>query len=131
MAPEPDSEVPDRHMCRSSRTCAGRLLAMVRAEPLLALLVACGVVCVLAPVWIGRYVPLLDYPNHLSMVFVWFHLNNPAWNFAPFYTINLPPLPYWAHYGVVYALSYLVGPELGQKLFLSATLLGFPLALAV
>src|SRR5207237_9486731 len=69
--------------------------------------------------------------NHLSMVLVLFLLKDPYWFFAPFYPVNLPPLPYWAHYGMVYALSFVVGPELAQKLFLSAALLAFPLALAV
>ena len=87
------------------RAARGSLLEAVRAEPLTAALFIAATLSTLLPVWIGRYVPLLDYPNHLSVTFVWRHLGDPYWNFAPYYTTHLVPLPYWVGYGVVYLLS--------------------------
>ena len=83
------------------------------------------------PVWIGRYLPLLDYPNHLSNVFVWRHLSDPAYGFSRFYQLHLVPLPYWVQYGAVYLLAFPFGEETAQKLFLTLALLSLPLAVAL
>lgn len=32
----------------------------------------------LLPIWMGRYVPLLDYPAHLANLYIFRHLNDPA-----------------------------------------------------
>lgn len=73
----------------------------------------------LLPIWIGRYVPLLDYPAHLANLYIFRHLNDPALGFSQYYETNLAPLPYWVQYGIEYGLSIFVGEELAQKLFLS------------
>src|SRR5207237_5919653 len=96
-----------------------------------AILFALATVATALPVWIGRYVPLLDYPNHLSIVFVWRHLTDPAWGFAPWYRTHLVPLPYWAQYASVYALSIPLGVEAAQKVFLTAALLSLPAGTAL
>jgi hypothetical protein len=107
------------------------LRAFARREPLLAGLFAAATIALLAPIWIGRYVPLLDYPNHLSIVFVWRHLSDPAWGFAPWYQTHLVPLPYWGLYGPVYVLSLLFNEETAQKLALSGALLALPVGVAL
>jgi hypothetical protein len=103
---------------------------MMRDRLFLALFLAASIATAV-PLWVGRYVPLMDYPNHLSMTFVWFHLGEPAWGFAPFYEVNPIPMPYWAHYICVYLLSFLFQPELAQKIFLTAALLALPPSLAL
>ena len=108
-----------------------RILECARREPVTFALFVVASVAVILPVWIGRYLPLLDYPNHLSMVFVWRHLHDPQWNFAPFYDVHFPPLPYWAQYAMVYGFSLLVGVEAAQKVFLSLFLLLLPLSVAL
>jgi hypothetical protein len=82
------------------------------------------------PVWIGRYLPLVDYPNHLSNVFVLFNLHRPEWNFAAFYAPSLVPLPYWLHYASTWLLSFLFGPETAFKVVLSLMLLALPAGVA-
>ncbi len=107
------------------------LAGFARAEPLLASLFFLAAIAVVLPVWIGRYVPLLDYPNHLSLVFVWFHLKDPGWNFAPYYSTHLVPLPYWGQYGAVFLLAFLFGVEIAQKVFLTLALLALPAGVAL
>ena len=48
----------------------------------------------LLPVWLVRYPPLLDYPNHLARGFVLAHLNDPAFHFRGFYRAEWGPYPY-------------------------------------
>lgn len=80
------------------------------------------------PIWIARYLPLLDLPNHLAAITVWHYHDDPAWNFAQYYDLNLVPLPYWAHYYTVHLLTYVTrSVELANKIFLSGYALAVPL----
>ena len=108
----------------------GDLARFARREPGLALLFVLASAVNISPLWVGRYVPLLDYANHLSNVFVWFHLHDPAWNFERYYATSLAPVPYWAQYGTVYLLGCVVGVELAHKLFLTVAILALPPAVA-
>ncbi len=85
----------------------------------------------LLPIWIGRYVPLLDYPAHLANLFVWRHLDDPMFGFSRYYDTNLAPLPYWVQYGIEYGLATVFGEELAQKLFLSLAIVGLPASVAL
>ncbi|HZS35977.1 MAG TPA: hypothetical protein VFF06_04085, partial [Polyangia bacterium] len=78
------------------------------------------------PIWIGRYLPLLDLPNHLSAIAVWHYHDDPRFDFAQHYALNLKPLPYWAHYYVVHLLAYVFGVEGGNRIFLTAYALALP-----
>jgi hypothetical protein len=79
------------------------------------------------PIWIARYLPLLDEPNHLSAVAVWHYLKDPSWNFDQYYSLNLVPLPYWFHYYTVHLLTYVThSVEVANKLFLTAYVLAVP-----
>lgn len=78
------------------------------------------------PLWVGRYLPLLDVPNHLASVMVWRYYDDPRYDFQPYYTLNLVPLPYWAHYGFLYLLAPLTGLEVANKIFLSLYAVALP-----
>ncbi len=82
-----------------------------------------------APLWIAKYLPLLDLPNHLAAVAVWHYHDDPKWDFARFYDLNLVPLPYWAHYYTVHLLTYVThSVELSNKIFLTGYALALPWA---
>ncbi len=83
-------------------------------------------VATVLPLWIGRYLPLLDIPNHLSAIAVWHYYDDPRFDFAKYYTLNLKPLPYWAHYYLCHLLAYPFGVETANKLFLTAYAVGLP-----
>lgn len=102
-----------------------------RRDPLLLVLVVLAAVATVLPLWVGRYVPLLDYPNHLSWIFLWQRLHDPAWGFAEHYTTNYAPLPYWIQYGSEYLMAQLIGADQAQRLFTALCLLGLPAALAL
>ncbi len=93
-----------------------------------ALLLLC--IATVAPLWVGRYPPLLDYPNHLSNLFIWRHLHDAKFRFDQYYTTNLLPLPYWTQYTIEYPISFVVGVESAQKIFISLSMLGLPFAVA-
>ena len=79
------------------------------------------------PIWIVKYLPLLDLPNHLTAVAVWHYHDDPEWDFARFYKLNLVPLPYWAHYYTVHLLTYVTrSVEVANKIFLTAYALALP-----
>jgi hypothetical protein len=81
----------------------------------------------IAPIWVARYLPLLDLPNHLTAVAVWHYYDKPDWHFAEHYQLNLVPLPYWAHYYTVHLLTYVTGSvEVANKIFLSIYALAVP-----
>lgn len=80
-----------------------------------------------APIWWVQYLPLLDLPNHLAAITVWHYHDDPRWDFARFYDLNLAPLPYWAHYFTVHLLTYLTrSVEIANRLFLTAYALAVP-----
>jgi hypothetical protein len=81
------------------------------------------------PIWIGKYLPLLDINNHLSAVAVWHYHDDPAWNLSQYYDLNLVPLPYWAHYYSVHLLTYVVRSVIvANKIFLTAYAIAVPVA---
>lgn len=102
-----------------------------RRSAIWVLLFALASAACVSPIWVGRYLPLLDYPNHLAEVFIWRRLHDPQWNFEPFYKTRFVPSPNWAQYLIVYALGALVGDEAGQKLLLSLAVLALPLSVAL
>lgn len=86
----------------------------------------CALATVL-PIWIAKYLPLLDLPNHLAAVAVWHYHDDPKWDFARFYDLNLVPLPYWAHYYAVHLLTYVTrSVEIANKIFLTGYALALP-----
>ena len=97
-----------------------------RQEPWLTLAFSVLMIATVLPIWIGRYLPLLDLPNHLSAIAVWHYYDDPRFDFAKYYTLNLKPLPYWAHYYVCHLLAYAFGVESANRLFLSAYAIGLP-----
>ena len=85
-------------------------------------------VALLAPLWLVRYPPLLDYPNHLASSFVLAHLADPAKQFNQFYTAEWGPYPYLAKDVFLLALMRVVPAETAGRLFLSLCVLALPLA---
>jgi len=67
-------------------------------------LVAALAVLLLLPLWVVRYPPLLDYPDHLARSFIIFHLDDPTCRFRSFYSTEWgaypKPLPAFAEYSV-------------------------------
>ncbi len=82
----------------------------------------------LAPVWIVRYPPLVDYPNNLARVFVLGHMNDPRFDFRQFYAANWGIYPYLMVDLALVRLQWFMPVELAGRLMLSLCLLAVPLA---
>lgn len=101
--------------------------ARQRVDGWLVAAVAVSALATVAPIWIAKYLPLLDLPNHLAAVAIWHYHDDPNWDFARFYDLNLVPLPYWAHYYTVHLLTYVTrSVEVANKIFLTAYALALP-----
>jgi hypothetical protein len=84
---------------------------------------------VLIPVWSQRLLPMLDTPNHLALVRGWHSYYDPSYHIAEFYDLRIRIVPYFLFYWSIHMLMYLFSIEVANKLFLSAYLILFPLAI--
>jgi hypothetical protein len=84
-------------------------------------------VCTLVPLWVPRYLPLLDLPNHIDAIAIWHRYYDPTWRYSEYYDLNLLPVPYWGYFFPVHMMSYLVPIEVANKIYLSAYALALPL----
>ncbi len=89
-------------------------------------LLLCGVL--LAPIWVVKYPPLLDYPNHLARSFVLAHLADPRFHFSSYYGADWGFYPYLAMDVIVLGLESFLPVQLAGRIFLSLCLLALPLA---
>jgi hypothetical protein len=83
-----------------------------------------------APFWAGRFLPLLDLPQHLGLAAVLARAGDRSSPLAAYYAIDPWPTPYWGYYGSMWALTRIFPLELANRLVLTAYAVGFPLACA-
>lgn len=87
-----------------------------------------GCAALLLPLWIVRYPPLLDYPNHLASSFVLAHLHDPGFHFADQYRADWSFSPFLAADAVLVGLQRLVPVEWAGRILLSICVLAMPLS---
>ena len=75
------------------------------------LLVAGLAASLLLPLWVVRYPPLLDYPDHLARSFIIFHLDDPAYRFRTLYSTQWGPFPYLGMDVMLIGLQHLLPAE--------------------
>jgi hypothetical protein len=116
-----------RPVARLAAGARARVRGLVARDPLLAALFALLWICTLLPLWIPRFLPLLDLPNHLDAIAIWHRFSDPSWGYQKFYRLNLLPLPYWGYFLPVHLMSYVLPIEYANKVYLSAYSLALPL----
>jgi len=89
-----------------------------------ALLVAAAV----WPFWAGRFLPLLDLPQHLGLATVIARHGDPATRFAEIYSVDGRVTPYWGYYGAMRWLLFLFSPETANRILLSAYAAALPVS---
>lgn len=83
----------------------------------------------ISPIWVSRFLPLDDEPNHLSALYIWRTLaSDPSSPLRAFYEASVHPVPYALHYLIAFALAALCDVETAHKLALCVYVLGLPLA---
>lgn len=100
----------------------------LRTLPWFGVSLAAAGVAVAAPLWMTRYVPAVDVPEHLFLIRVLDELSASGSPYASVYVAR-PGFTYLAVYYPVLGLGRLVGIELAMRLFLSLVLAAFPLSL--
>jgi hypothetical protein len=87
-----------------------------------------GCVALLVPLWIVRYPPLLDYPNHLASSFVLAHLHDPQFRFSEWYRADWALTPYVATDATLVVVQQLLPVEVAGRLVLSVCVIALPLS---
>jgi len=85
-------------------------------------------VILLAPIWLVKYPPLLDFPNHLARTFVLTHLHDAAFHFQQFYSADWGLYPYLLMDLSLLGLQRIFPVFLAGRIFLSFCVLALPLA---
>jgi hypothetical protein len=80
------------------------------------------------PLWIVKYPPLIDYPNHLARAYVLHHMNDPQEIFSGWYAPDWGPNPYLVVDVLLQALQYPFGIYVAGRLLLTLCVLAVPLA---
>jgi hypothetical protein len=89
------------------------------AVALVSVAIAAAVVLLLLPLWIVKYPPLLDYPNHLARVFILTHINDPNYQFSEYYTATIGPYPYLTMDVLLMGLQKFTSIVTGGRIILS------------
>jgi hypothetical protein len=80
-----------------------------------------------APLWVGRFLPLLDLPQHLAITTVLLHHDDPAWQLAPYFEPQRGELtPYWAHYLALEWLGRVMPVDVAARVFLTLYVFALP-----
>jgi peptidylprolyl isomerase len=93
------------------------------------LVLGCAALSVAVPLCLARYVPFVDYPDHLAQIATIANINDPR--FAPYYELALGKSQYFSFYLPAALLAKMFGTEIGTRIALIAALAGLPLAVAV
>jgi hypothetical protein len=82
-----------------------------------------------APLWVGRFLPLLDLPQHLAITTVLLRHDDPAWRLAAYFEPQRAELtPYWAHYLALEWLGRLMPVDVAARAFLTLYVFALPWA---
>ena len=82
-----------------------------------------------APLWVGRFLPLLDLPQHLAITTVLLRHDDPAWLLAGYFEPQRGELtPYWAHYLALEGLGHLMPVDAAARVFLTLYVFALPWA---
>ncbi len=88
-----------------------------------------GAALMAAPLWVGRYLPLLDLPQHLALATVFARHGDPAWMLFPYYEPQPGELtPYWTHYLALGGLGRVMTVEAAARVLVTLYVAALPWA---
>ncbi len=89
-----------------------------------------GLLAAVAPLWAGRYLPLVDLPQHLHLISVLHRLEDPTTLYPSVFAARGELTPYLGYYHLVSLLHWLLPLDAANRVFFTAWVAGLPLALA-
>ncbi len=81
------------------------------------------------PLWLTKYLPIEDLPQHLAAVRVLHSYHDPHFGFEPYFELALFHTQYLAYYLAADGLSYLMDPELANRVLMTGCVISTPYAL--
>ncbi|HID63287.1 MAG TPA: hypothetical protein EYP49_11190, partial [Anaerolineae bacterium] len=106
-----------------------RKLDLVSEQALIVGITAVLIVVNLLPIWLVRFPPLQDYPNHLLSAHIVAHYNDPNFDYAQNFVLSWRPIPNVLGTLIMAGLARIVPTFLAGKLFLSLYIILFPLSI--
>ena len=91
-------------------------------------LCACAAIAAIVPLWIGRFLPYQDAPQHIAAIRVLADYHTPGFAFEKWFEIDLVRSQYLGFYLPAAILARVWGPEAACRLVLSAIALALPAA---
>jgi hypothetical protein len=89
-------------------------------------LVAALVLAIL-PLWVVRYLPMVDLPQHLAQADMWVKMGDPAWRWRDLFVLDYFT-PYLLGYLIVRAVALVSSLDVGFRVLVSGIAIAFPLA---
>ena len=83
----------------------------------------------LLPIWLFAYFPTQDGPSHIYNSQVLREYWNPEYGFQMFYNINWHLFPNWLSHFALAVLMGVFSPFIAEKVYLSAYVIFFPIAI--
>ena len=93
-----------------------------------ALFALCSILLV-APLWLVRYPPMIDLPQHAAQIYLLRHLDDPGAGYREVFQVNWLT-PYYFGYSIAWLLSHAMSITNALRLEITVAQLGIPLALA-
>jgi len=81
------------------------------------------------PIWLVNFLPFVDLPQHLNFVHILRNYHNPDLNYNKIYSLRLFPMHNTLHLFFNYLLSLVFPLEIANKIYVTISILLFPLAL--
>ena len=111
-----------------SDTLYARKLDLISERALIVGITAVLILVNLLPIWLVRFPPLQDYPNHLLSAHIIAHYNDPNFDYAQNFIPSWRPIPNMLGTLLMTGLACVVATPLAGKLFLSLYIILFPLS---
>lgn len=82
----------------------------------------------IVPLWVGRWLPFLDLPQHLGLAAIVSRLGDPAAGYQRWYALGPIVTPYWGYLAPMRLLAAALPIEIASKVLLSLYAAAVPLA---
>ncbi len=87
-----------------------------------------AIAAMIAPLWSAHYLPFVDLPQHLSLINVLGHLDDPNTLYPEVFQRRYELTPYLSYYYTVWLLSHIFGLYTANAIFLSLVAIATPLS---